>query len=238
MKSKPLFFNVMGVVFLALAISLPLQIWALYQVNDLGQIFGKLTHLNWAMAVVFTLMAMASFKVNKILLALIPFASSLVFVNNWVVQAYGSDYSPVQTLFASVCFSGLCATFYLPKFNLMLQDSKHRWWIPKPRFKQSLPVQILYDDQKINGISFDISETGIFVQEDHLTELSKIHVGEVLTMQINLPQGLITCEAQVVRKSRLKEGNYPAGVGLKFIQPSRFLKNCIGQVKTDRPMAA
>ena len=227
MKTKPMYFNLMGALFLIMAASLPLQIWMIYRVNDVNMILSKMTYLNWILVALFCCTSFLCFKVSKAILFLVPLTCAVVCVNNAVVASYGNDFSFGQTLFASISFVILCSTFYSPKISQVLMDTKNRWWEPAPRYKKSLPVQIIFDKNQINGLSFDISESGIFVQQDPVMALNNIAIGQVIKLQIELPHGTLNCSAEVVRKTQLDEGNYPAGLGFRFIDPSAYLKQTI-----------
>lgn len=227
MRAKPTFFNLMAITFMMLAISFPIQIWIMYGVSDVDMILSKMTYLNWLLVVMFSVIALLSFRVSKSLLYLLPITCVAVFFNNWAVASYGNDFTFGQTFASSLGFLGMAGTFYLPKFSSLLMHTKNRWWEPAPRYKKSLPVQIQHDKSLINGLSFDISESGIFIQQDSMLSLANLTIGQIINMQIQLPHGTVTCNAEVVRKTNIGEGNYPAGLGMRFIEPSAYLKQSI-----------
>lgn len=227
MKTKPMYFDIMAAVFAMMAMSFPLQILSIYRVPDFTMVFSKLTYLNWVLIGLFVTISALSFKVKKGVLYLLPLTSGIVFLNNWLVASYGQDFSLGQTITASLAFLGISASFYLPKYHRFLNDPKNRWWVPKPRYQKSIPVQIIFDQNQICSLSYDLSESGIFVQEDDLLCISKLAIGQIIQMQIELPQGRINCQAEVVRKTHNAQSNYPSGVGLKFVDQSDYMKQSI-----------
>ncbi len=229
MKIKPMSLKILTVFFLAITISMPIQIMVLYQhsIFELSAALAKLTPLNWMVMVTSMVAAWLSFSVSPLSWVVIPFLCILVVQNNWLVAEIGTDYSAFQAGLASGLFL-ICSVspLLLPQNRLIFGNPKLRWWLTPSRKKITLPVSM--NLSKIRGNSytelksrtFDISETGAFVMFENFENSKTLpEVGSRFT--VVLGKNPIRCEVEVVRvnvynQDEEQRPNYPTGIGVKF----------------------
>lgn len=216
MNKKPRFIAFITAVFLCLALSFPLQIMHIYSLglSEFVMIFSKLTAMNYMLMAFFIVCAYYSYKINKHIFIILPFLIFFVFLNNFIVAQYGDNYTHTQTLLSSVAFLLLCLSFYQVDIYQVYHNEKFRWWMVPTRYKKSIPVKIKVNDDIFISNTFDISKTGMFIEEDKNSRLLNIeqntHIS--ITLLKNIP---IEITATVVRAS-LAKGKYPAGIGIKI----------------------
>lgn len=107
------------------------------------------------------------------------------------------------------------------KITNLIQNQNLIWWKQSPRKEVCLPVSVspwAGDDICLN--SFDISETGVFLNWD-IHQINKdnfyFETGQHVHIKFNLSQLVsFECNATVVRKKTLPSGRYPAGIGIQF----------------------
>lgn len=251
MKTRPKKLIVLSAFLMILACSFPVQVMALYGHTplELQAIAGKLAPLNWAIMALAPVAAWLAYRASPWLLAVLPGLTLLVFYNNWLVGAVGTDYSAGAAALSSAGFVlGVGALLSRDALQVVLNPSA-RWWMTPLRRKLSLPVrfkllsrnraprksQEIYDEFYIR--TFDISEGGAFIPLDQpgqsigTTEARNLQVfGTILK---NLAVGtqcyvclplkdvsFIQCRAEIVRNTPGR-GEYPAGVGIRFLGMSR-----------------
>lgn len=217
MPTKPKFILLMSALFLALAISFPVQIMFMfgYMPWDIIPIVTKLTPLNYLLIAVFSYTAYLTYKTNKLVFVMLPFLNFFVFINNFIVAEYGQIYTHAQTLVASTAFLLLTLSFYQKDIYNVYNDLKYRWWLTSPRFQKKIPIIINYLDETYNCTTFDISKTGMFIKTDDLYRVFKIENNKNIDLVFKIGKQDIKLTAKVVRKS-IAKGNYPAGVGVHF----------------------
>lgn len=218
MKSKPFFFSFMSALFLMLAIAMPIQIVLIYQYSfsDVSAILNKLTTLNWVLMGLFVALSALTYKVNQNVIYLLPVTTLLVTVNNWSVSKYGQNFNLEQTAFATICFLAINLTFYREKVFKCLTLPQFRWWNSDPRTQAAIPIEIKSGLNTIGTFSFDISQTGMFIEEDTLLKLSRLKVGDTIDLSIKLDGKIINKSAKIVRRSNA-QGHYPSGIGVQFL---------------------
>jgi hypothetical protein len=245
---------VLAAFLLILACSFPVQVMALYGHTplELAAIAGKLAPLNWAIMVLAPATAWLAYRASPWLMAALPTLTILVFYNNWLVGAVGNDYSPGTAALASAAFVlGLAALLNREALQVILNPSS-RWWMTPFRRRIALPVrfkllsrgrtqrksQDAYDEFYIR--TFDLSESGAFIpleQPGHAAGeaesrnlqifsaiLRNLAVGTQCYICLPLKDvSFIQCRAEVVRNTPGR-GEYPAGVGIRFLGMSRAEK--------------
>lgn len=172
MKAKPKHLNVLALVILGAAMSLPIQIMLLYghPPTEIAAIAAKLTPLNWLILFYCPVVAALVWRVSPLLIAAVPVLGALVVYNNWFVSEIGTDYSPWVTAVASLAFCCALAGIFTSDVRQILMNPNLRWWLIPSRTAVELPVRV----RVLNGtyksgreefytITFDISETGAFI---------------------------------------------------------------------------
>jgi uncharacterized protein (TIGR02266 family) len=84
-----------------------------------------------------------------------------------------------------------------------------------------VPVSILVEGQVVEGVSEDISTSGLFVRTERL-----VRSGRRVALRFDLPQGAVEVSAVVVRFRTPSKG-MPAGIGLCFEELSEQQSECI-----------
>jgi hypothetical protein len=225
MKSRPLAITIFSLTLLAVGLSVPAQ--AAY-LESFDNFFRSLTVLNAVMAALCVLTAAAVFTVHNSLRVLLPLTFATVVFNNWWVGYVGFDFSMMQTTAASFGFAALCCSLLEKNAFSVLRNPKLKWWNVAARKKVSIPVTL----KKLRGKAldiraFDISESGIFLQDVDKDEFRNYEIGERIEVDLHFNEILkVRCEARVVRKTH-RQGMYPAGMGLQFTEKNRETKSTL-----------
>lgn len=221
MKVKPMIFVWLSAIYIAIALSFPLQIMVTHEHSwsEFNQALGKLTFLNWLVILGLGLAAKYSFQGSRRIIPTAIGLGILVLVNNIYVGAFGEDFSLVQTLSAFVGF-GLLHTMLLQKDVVrVLKNQNLRWWRISPRLSLRLPV--LLRNNKTTSVTtetVDISETGIFVRIEQSKHLGPraFKLNEIVQIHLKLDTiNSIKCSGRVVRHS-FGENGRPMGIALEF----------------------
>lgn len=216
MRTRPVALYLFSICMMGVALSLPVQ--AIY-LQDFENIFRMLTGLNIFIMVICAMTAVAAFKAHKSLRYLLPVAIIAVVFNNWWVGYVGFNFSIYETSFASFGFLALCSVLLEKNTFKVLCNPKLKWWDASLRSKIEIPVSLF---PKLNGEvltkkSFDISESGFFLQGLEKEELEHLNVGEKFSVCFHFNEiTKIRCAAKIVRKSSAENGRYPSGIGLQF----------------------
>lgn len=221
MKVKPLIFVWLSAIYVAIAISFPLQIMVAHehQWSEFNQALGKLTFLNWLVIIGLGVASYYSYQGSRRIIPTATVLGILVLVNNLYVGAFGEDFSLIQTLGAFVGF-GLLHTMLLQKDVVrVLNNQNLRWWRISPR--QSLRLPVLLRNNKTTSITtetVDISESGIFVRIEQSKHLGPraFKMNEIVQIQLKLDTiNSIKCSGRVVRHCFGEQGR-PMGIALEF----------------------
>jgi hypothetical protein len=206
--------TLISILFMFLALGFPLQIMFLYGhgFDEFEAVVDKLTWLNLLCIAGLATSSILAWKASPALRVFQPILLVLVAVNNFVVGYYATDYSALDTTFATLGFLVLNIPLIHAEVRELLRDPTLRWWLRAQRKRMALPVQI--DGTRLASIkaeTFDLSETGVFIQNERETG-----IGDVITLRLKF--GTVhqfRCQGRVVRRSEPK-GVYPAGVGVEF----------------------
>lgn len=216
MRKRPLALYIFCICMMAIALSLPVQ--AVY-IQDFENIFQMLTWLNIFIMIVCAMTAVAAFRVHKSLRYLLPVTIIAVVFNNWWVGYVGFNFNIYETSVASLSFLALCSVLLEKNTFKVLCNPKLKWWDAPVRSKIEIPVSL---SPKIRGQvltkkSFDISESGFFLQGLEKEELERLIIGEKFNVCLYFNDLIkIRCAAKIVRKSSAENGRYPLGIGLQF----------------------
>lgn len=215
MRKRPLALFLFSLSMMSIAMSLPIQVVYL---QGFESMFQMLTWLNIFIIFICAITAVAAYNLHKSFLYLLPVAVTTIIFNNWWVGHVGFNFDLSQTSIASLGFLLLCTLLLEKKTYKVLCNPKLKWWNNPIRSKIEIPMTLspLLRGPDLQKNSFDISESGFFLQGLEMEELERLKVGEKFCVCFYFRKILkIRCEAKIVRKSAGK-GNYPAGIGLQF----------------------
>lgn len=236
MRTRPKALLVFSISMMAIALSLPLQ--AAY-IESFENIFRTLTQLNILIMILCAMSAVAAYNAHKSLRLLLPFAAATVVLNNWWVAYVGFHFNTTETLFASLGFLGICSVLLEKQTSMVLANPRLIWWNVAMRAKIEIPVSLT---PPLRGLalfkkSFDISESGFFVQGLAQEELERLTIGEKFNVCLHFSRILkIRCTAKIVRKCG-EHGSYPSGVGLQFEKIDSQIRSAIKRLSFEKSEA-
>ncbi len=218
MRAKPLSIYILAMVFVAVAISVPLQVIALYdyKLDQYNLILANISTQNWFMIGMLVLSSVLMLLVSKLALGAVAILTATVIWNNFLVGHYGGDFNMVTASFASVGFVVLTSTcLYMGAFKVLI-NRKMQWWKTARRYNLHYPVTIRpLKGYALQTKTFDISKSGIFVACDS-ESIQDLKDGEFVSVHLTFDTvKSLKCEAQVVRKVN-ENGRYPNGLGIEF----------------------
>lgn len=202
---------------------MPLQIMLIYGYGlfDFIPIFTKLTGLNILLMITFLVAAYLTINMNKNIYLLIPIINVLVLGNNYFVARYSEVFGSIECVFASMIFIAISLTYYQHSIVDIFNDISARWWLSSPRQKLELPITIKINERSLTTKTYNLSETGLFMLNDELFEVFKIHKNTEVDMTIHFDSKDIQLAGIVARRS-LSRGGYPDGIGIKLIPDERY----------------
>ena len=217
MRNKPVFFSLFPIIALLLAIGFPVQIYILYSIpmSDLPKIFSMLTPLNLITMFFFVTAACFTANLNKHIYKVIPILLITVLVNDYIVAAFGHDYSYKQVFISFFALGLLILPFYKKQNKEVLLNPSLQWWATPKRYDLSKQIEIKGENYKIFGESLNISSSGIFTLINEPEIIETLGVDEIVNLKI-MDEIPINVKAKIVRKSNGE--NQPLGCGLQFIQ--------------------
>ena len=183
--------------------------------SDFSKIFSMLTPLNLITMFFFITAACFAANMNKHIYKILPFLLLTVLVNNFIVAAYGSDYSYLQVIFSFIGLGLILLPFYKKQNKEVLLNPSLQWWMTPKRYDLTKPIEIKGDSFKIFGESLNISKSGIFTIISEPEIMNSLGLDEVVNIKI-MDEIPIKIKAKIVRKTN-GEGQ-PLGCGLQFIQ--------------------
>ncbi len=218
MNSKPLILPILAFLTAAIALSLPIQIMMIYGhgLGELGAVARKLTTLNWL--VIFGGVATAALidRGSPYIRYCVPGMIAAVFVNNYFVASYGDDFSLLTATASAAVFAVLNVPLLHPQIRRLLSHPELRWWLRPRRATTSVPIFLAGTRREtFRTETFDLSETGVFVQlEPHQITLKQ---DESISLCLTLgTYSQVRCTGRIVRITDAR-GTYPAGVGVQFL---------------------
>jgi hypothetical protein len=231
MRTKPLYFNIMALMFGFMVLSFPLQI-----ISGLGLPMKQwhislsyLSDINLIVMGIFALICYFSFKVDKFTPYMVFLSLPFVLLNNYHVGQVGTYQNGMNTEIASLIYLLMVFPYFKGENFKVLVDTKLHWWRPAKRIQGALKVKIKKGCRELTLDSYDISESGIFLKDNQLGEGLSLKRGDRVDLFIKLPFGkTIHTKARMVRKRR-SAGNYPDGIGVQFNGPSYFFQMLLGR---------
>lgn len=221
MKRRPPLLTAMPWILVGVALSIPLQIMVLYGHGplELGDVFGKVTALNWLVISFCLVNAMATARASRWLLFTGPGLVVAVAVNNWLVGFLATDFSPMTAALATVGFLALQLPYFHPSIRRLLHQPAMRWWLQAARRKVRVPVYFGSSKTKLlHSETFDISESGAFIPCP-LSHSTSQGLDPQARVNLSFALGVhrrIRCDGRIVRRVDAK-GDYPSGIGIEFV---------------------
>jgi len=225
MKTRPRLLFLMAGLNVALILGFPIQVFIIneHELSELIPVFSELTLLNWFVMGILGAQIPLIMRASRALMYTAPFTVILVAFNNWLVSTIGFDYSMTETLFATATFAATQSLWLHPTVRMLFAKPENRWWMTRTRDKIQIPVQMwTLDGMPIVTSAYDISPGGIFVHFS-IESLKQcgLKVGDPIRLRMRLGSIYrLTAQAKVVRFAKA-HGNYPEGMGLKFVAMSR-----------------
>ena len=219
MKNRPFSLLLLSIIFAGISVSFPLQIMYLYEIEiwQLKSIFNKLTSLNLSIMALCLVSSFLAYQGKKQLIFISPLITILVIWNNLLVGWYDAYYSLNESIFSSLAMITMQTIFLFPGCRYVMSNQSKRWWMQKERRKMNIPIKLIADQTPMDAITYDISESGAFVQIDRETVAKNLISLPYLTLNFS---GL-AIKAAVVRINEAK-GHYPEGVGVRFLRLTPF----------------
>jgi len=222
MRNKPTYLILFPILALGIALSFPLQIYILYKIplTDIGKIFSMLTPINIITMLSLTISAVLTILMNKWVYKVIPFALSIIFINNAIVGLYGTDYTLIQVALSFILFAVSLAPFYKKDIRAVIVNPKLRWWKTPKRYNLARPLQIQSDLLEVYSESMNVSATGIFAKIKESEMIQSLHLDEIIKLTV-LTDEPISLQAKVVRKC-INNTQVPDGFGLEIIKDQNY----------------
>ena len=230
MNSKPQIFNIFALSLVVVAVSFPIQIAYLYEYELLNgdhmmAIWHKLSLNNLMTMTVLSITAWKTWQVASNLTPWLLASCSIVALNNFIVSAYASDWSAVQTNVATSLFIVAVGAFVFTKAYEVTMAPHLHWLKPAKRHRIDAPVVIEFlGHHRFQAKLFDLSTSGMFitgVQQQLIASLAPVN--EEMAIKIPYKNEFYGFRCKLVRKCDPR-GNYPSGWGLTFTDLSLWQK--------------
>jgi hypothetical protein len=221
MRNRPKKLVILAVFLILLAASFPIQIMMLYghSLFEAQAIAAKIAPLNWAIMLLAPFTAMLAFRASPWVIAALPTLTGLVIYNNWFVSQMQTDFTPGVAWLASGAFVGVVALLFNRQALQAILNPTSRWWLTPERKRLAVPVRIKLQSP-VNELylnTFDLSEGGAFLPLDQAKVFRTVAVGTQCYVSLPLKDvESIKFRAEIVRNTQGR-GEYPAGVGVKFL---------------------
>ncbi len=220
MTKKPFYFSVLSAVIFMIVLSIPVQVMYLYEhpIQDFSAAMELLPWNNWLLMSFGMVLSVQMFLVHPNLKYSIPVFCLLGVFNNLMVGFADVDFSLIETSTASLGLLSLFVPLLTPEHLKLLQDSRMRWWLSATRAEVLVPVQVEVKNKQILGLTYDLSDTGVFLTFSSTDQLER-EFDKLEQIDFKMKIGQLEsfhCQAHVVRISQDQRGAYPAGIGLRF----------------------
>lgn len=234
MRSRPWSLSVLGVFFVMVCISIPVQIALRFEHSpaDLYAIWIKISVLSRIIMVMCLVNAWLALSSRAALLVMSPLLTALVIWNNFLLSQYDPAVTLAQTLAASVGFLIVSGLVFEPMARLVLSHPEKRWWRVARRRKVTLAAVVHAGDVRFETRTFDLSTTGVFLAHpeggtpgDGILANPAVIKDDPVEILLRLPGGReMALRGEVVRQSNRAVGVYPAGFGVRISHTSLLQK--------------
>ncbi len=208
----------MAIWFWALALSMPVQVMHLYGHSPL-EVMAILHKLTWLNLLVFGGLianAILLWQVSPWLRISVPALIVLTAANNYFVGHFATDFSLLTTTGATLVFAATTLPLLDQRVKWILRHPDRRWWRRAERHRVHVPLTM--DGIRLATLrseTFDVSESGLFIAGQ-----PGLSVGDWINLKITFDAvSQVRTKARVVRRTEAR-GNYPAGLGIEFIDLS------------------
>lgn len=207
MKNKPLFLKIFPIGALLVAISFPLQIAYLYELNsdNMTTILSMLTPLNLLSILILSISAILVHKMHKSTYIIIPIMFAVLYINNLVVYLYGMDFSTSQILISFVLIAISLQPFYNETIKQVMNDPKQRWWLTPKRYNVRKPLIINSEGFELFSETANISKTGLYATITEHDQLDFFKVDQIIEVSPILDRDM-SFKAKVIRIDDQKDG--------------------------------
>ena len=215
---RPWYLTGMAVILAAVALSFPLQIMWLYGhgLNELDDVFAKMTLLNWFVAAGCLYCAYLALEASPLLPKALPALTLLVALNNGIVGYYAVDYAPWMAHVGTAFFTLLNFPLLHSAARELMRHPERRRWLRAKRYPHAVPVVItgaLRGRSPLRAATFDVSDSGLFLP----VAPSHFEIDDCISVRLTFGSfSQIRCEGRVVRRAEDPRGVYPAGIGIQF----------------------
>jgi hypothetical protein len=235
MKTRPKELTFLALFLFAVAMGLPAQVMMLYghPLSEMTAVLAKLTPLNWAILFSAPVVGLLLMRAHASSRYLVPLFGMLVVYNNWFVAEVSGDFDSTQVKISTGVFLVALATIFTKDVREILTHPEKRWWLTPMRKRMELPIRVCFFNKRgsdsirsseFYARTFDVSMGGSFVNLDDddmalMTEetLQNLKVGTQCYISLTLKDlCFLQCRAEIVRRTH-SHGNYPGGVGLRFL---------------------
>lgn len=232
MKTKPLAFKLLMILFWGIIAAFPTQIMLLYGHYpwEVIPVLAKLSILNWMVIASCIYAAHLANNVDPKIRWFIPAMTLLVAWNNLIVGYVGLDYNGTMTFLGTLAFASINGVFLMPSVQEALSNPQKRWWQNPTRYHVKVPVFVnpLRGGDGFYTESFDLSSSGTFIPLKP-TQVKSFENGEMLALSFTLGTfRSLRCNAKIIRNDQAK-GNYPQGLGIQFTDLNRKQRESIQQ---------
>jgi len=244
MRNRPRILLILSGILVAIALSFPIQIWMRLDEVPLSFLFSLQAYSPLSLLVMITALfhARMIYDGSRTLVFSGALFTFLALWNNWLVAELDAFVDPAlvwASATAVLCLNGIV---FLPAVRKLLFNPGLRWWRTAPRTKVAIQA-VLYPvlGGELRSRTFDLSLAGAFVPCDWVSgraqeadaAIKHMAVGNHCAVKLKLDTlTLINCTAQVVRRTT-DSGQYPSGVGLKFVHldssQKQLLKSFLSQ---------
>lgn len=224
MKVRPRPLTILALVFLSIALGLPLQIMTYYGHTpwEISSILAKMSPINWLIFITAPIAAWTLYRASPWAQIIVPAIALAVVYNNWLVAQVSNVYQPEFVALSTLGFLFCLLPLMNSQCTEIFERPDRRWWLTPFRTKARINTTVRTLGETAKGFSshtIDLSRGGAFValHEEAGASIDDIPVGTLCTVTLDLGQnGSLQCKAEVVRSTAAR-GIYPSGWGLRFL---------------------